>query len=95
MTSYWYLIDCRIRSWLIPSRGPRGTIARYLNTLCIVQDDDEMIHSQFNDMASTNANSKSTIVAKDGEDSNHGLKGYGRCHVVKRLGKHNTVLHNP
>ncbi|KAH6675822.1 heterokaryon incompatibility protein-domain-containing protein [Halenospora varia] len=51
---------------------------RYLwvDALCIVQDTDwESLQLQLNDMALVYANASLTIVAADGIDSNHGLRG--------------------
>ncbi|KAH8676521.1 heterokaryon incompatibility protein-domain-containing protein [Tricladium varicosporioides] len=51
---------------------------RYLwvDALCIVQDADwESLQLQLNDMALVYANASLTIVAADGIDSNHGLRG--------------------
>ena len=50
---------------------------RYLwvDALCIVQDDEQMKYDQINNMASIFANSCITIIAAEGEDANHGLRG--------------------
>ena len=52
---------------------------RYLwvDTFCIVQDDEEMKQLNINSMASIYANSYFTIIAADGKDANHGLRGIG------------------
>lgn len=50
---------------------------RYLwvDSLCIVQDNDATLTDQINKMASIYANAILTIIAADGEDANHGLCG--------------------
>jgi hypothetical protein len=50
---------------------------RYLwvDRLCIVQDDSRHFNSQLQQMASIYANSCFTIIAADGQDANHGLRG--------------------
>jgi hypothetical protein len=50
---------------------------RYLwvDSLCIVQDDETSSHDQITKMASIYANAALTIVAADGEDANYGLRG--------------------
>ena len=52
---------------------------RYLwvDTICIIQDDHEMKQRNLNSMASIYANAYFTIVAADGKDHNHGLRGIG------------------
>jgi hypothetical protein len=50
---------------------------RYLwvDSLCIVQDDETSSHDQITKMASIYANAALTIVAAGGEDANYGLRG--------------------
>lgn len=50
---------------------------RYLwvDSLCIVQDDEETRASQLNNMASIFANAYATIVTRTGEDTNYGSRG--------------------
>jgi len=55
-----------------------GTIhERYLwvDCLCIVQDDFGSLQHELNSMASIYANARFTIIAADGKDANHGLRG--------------------
>ncbi|KAF1813811.1 HET-domain-containing protein, partial [Eremomyces bilateralis CBS 781.70] len=47
----------------------------WIDTFCIVQDDDNMRHRQINHMSSIFANSHLTIVAEDGDNANYGLRG--------------------
>jgi hypothetical protein len=50
---------------------------RYLwvDSLCIVQDDEKTKHDQINNMASIYANASVTIIAEQGKDANFGLRG--------------------
>lgn len=50
---------------------------RYLwvDTLCISQDDSQIKSREIDSMAATYANAMLTIVAADGENSGHGLRG--------------------
>ncbi|KAK3366288.1 heterokaryon incompatibility protein-domain-containing protein [Lasiosphaeria ovina] len=50
---------------------------RYLwvDALCIVQDDDASKYQQLRSMASIYANSVLTIIAAEGGDANHGIRG--------------------
>ncbi len=52
---------------------------RYLwvDTFCIVQDDEDMKQFHIDSMASIYANAYLTIIAADGKDANHGLRGIG------------------
>jgi hypothetical protein len=47
----------------------------WVDCLCIVQDDKENLHRQLQDMASIYASAYVTIVAANGWDANHGLRG--------------------
>ncbi|KAF2107854.1 heterokaryon incompatibility protein-domain-containing protein [Lophiotrema nucula] len=47
----------------------------WVDSLCIVQDDESEAHQQINSMASIYANADVTIVAKEGKDAHHGLPG--------------------
>ncbi|KAF7951350.1 hypothetical protein EAE96_006666 [Botrytis aclada] len=51
---------------------------RYLwvHTLCIVQDDAEALQAELNSMARIYTTSCITIVATDGTDASHGLRGF-------------------
>jgi Heterokaryon incompatibility protein (HET) len=57
---------------LVESLGERYL---WVDSLCIVQDDDEWKCSQINNMASIYANSHLTIIAADGDSSDYGLRG--------------------
>ena len=48
-----------------------------MDIFCIVQDDEETKQRDLNSMASIYANAYFTIVAADGKDLNHGLRGIG------------------
>ena len=47
----------------------------WVDCLCIVQDDDENLYAQLQDMASIFAGAYVTIVAANGWDADHGLRG--------------------
>jgi heterokaryon incompatibility protein (HET) len=47
----------------------------WVDRLCIVQDDENMVHDQIGAMGEIFKNSYLTIVCADGEDVNHGLPG--------------------
>jgi hypothetical protein len=47
----------------------------WIDSLCIVQDDEIFKHSQINAMASIYANSSTTIVAAQGDNADYGLRG--------------------
>jgi hypothetical protein len=47
----------------------------WVDCLCIVQDDEENLHRQLQDMASIYASAYVTIVAANGWDADHGLRG--------------------
>jgi hypothetical protein len=47
----------------------------WVDSLCIVQDDNESKHDQIQAMAGIYANSYVTIIAGNGWDANHGLRG--------------------
>jgi hypothetical protein len=50
---------------------------RYLwvDSLCIIQDDEAMKYHQINNMASIFANASITIISRQGDDANYGLRG--------------------
>ncbi|KAF1960726.1 HET-domain-containing protein [Byssothecium circinans] len=64
---------------------------RYLwvDSLCIEQDNEEHKLDQINQMAAIYENSEVTIVAADGTDSNHGLRGVGES---PRIEFHQEIL---
>jgi hypothetical protein len=47
----------------------------WVDSLCIVQDDVESKHTQLEEMASIYANAYVTLIAANGWDANHGLRG--------------------
>jgi len=47
----------------------------WVNSLCILQDDEESKHDQIQAMAGIYANAYVTIIAGNGWDANHGLHG--------------------
>jgi hypothetical protein len=47
----------------------------WVDCLCIVQDDEENLHRQLQNMASIYASAYVTIIAANGWDANHGLRG--------------------
>ena len=47
----------------------------WVDTFCIVQDDEDTKQLHLNSMASIYANANFTIIAADGENANHGLRG--------------------
>jgi hypothetical protein len=49
----------------------------WVDRLCIVQDNSHHFNEQLQQMASIYANSCFTIIAADGQDANHGLRGIG------------------
>jgi hypothetical protein len=49
----------------------------WVDRLCIIQDDPRIFNEQLSQMASIYANAYFTIVAVDGDDANHGLRGVG------------------
>lgn len=60
---------------------------RYLwvDSLCIVQDDPESLHSHIDQMATIFENAVLTIVAGDGPDADHGLPGIFQPRVLKPI----------
>jgi hypothetical protein len=55
---------------------------RYLwvDALCVVQDDDRARQAEINTMASIFSEATISIVAKQGDDANYGLRGL--CHYL-------------
>ena len=78
---------------------------RYLwvDTFCIVQDDEETKQRNLNSMASIDANAYFTIVAADGKDLNHGLRGIGgnakprnvHCGIIRFHDGQEMIAHQP
>lgn len=63
-----------IRDAILLTRSLR---IRYLwvDSVCIVQDDDDLRNIHLNSMAAIYANSYVTFIAAEGEDANHGIPG--------------------
>ena len=53
----------------------------WVDCLCIVQDDAELKHAQIQEMGSVYARAYVTIIAANGWDANHGLRGI--CNVTE------------
>ena len=78
---------------------------RYLwvDTFCIVQDDEETKQRSLKSMASIYANAYFTIVAADGKDLNHGLRGIGgnakprnvSCGIIRFHDGQEMIAHRP
>ncbi len=78
---------------------------RYLwvDIFCIVQDDEEMKQFYINSMASIYANAYTTIIAADGKDANHGLRGIGGgakprnidCGIIRFQNGNEMIAHRP
>ncbi len=49
----------------------------WVDRLCIVQDNSRHFNEQLQQMASIYSNASFTIIAADGHDANHGLRGIG------------------
>jgi hypothetical protein len=62
---------------LVESLGERYL---WVDSLCIIQDDEVFKYEEVNDMASIYVNACVTIVAARGKDSNFGLRGVLRRH---------------
>lgn len=58
----------------------------WVDSLCIVQDDVESKHAQLNEMAAIYANAYVTIIAANGWDANHGLRGIKDVTETRMLG---------
>ena len=78
---------------------------RYLwvDIFCIVQDDGETKQRSINSMASIYANAYFTIIAADGKDLNHGLRGIGgnakprnvNCDIIRFHDGEEMIAHRP
>ena len=78
---------------------------RYLwvDCLCIVQDDSDTKRDFLNAMGSIYANACFTIVAADGKDADHGLRGLGHgsqdrsvgCNIIRFPFETDVVAHRP
>lgn len=78
---------------------------RYLwvDSFCIVQDDQEVKQKHLNSMASIYANAYFTIVAADGSNANHGLRGIGggakprnvACDIVRLPNGNDMIAQRP
>ena len=58
---------------IIQSLGQRYL---WVDALCIVQDDEQHLHLELNQMHRVYAGAVFTIIAGDGADANHGLRGF-------------------
>jgi len=69
---------------------------RYLwvDSLCIVQDDDIRKHHQIQNMASIYANAWLTIIAAEGQDANHGIHGIRHISKQRSFDQHIFKLSN-
>ena len=63
---------------------------RYLwvDCLCIVQDDAELKHAQIQEMSSVYARAYVTIIAANGSDANHGLRGIRNVTEPRHLSRY-------
>ena len=60
----------------------------WVDCLCIVQDDAEMKHTQLQEMGAIYAQAYVTIVAANGWDANHGLRGIRNVTEPRYLSRH-------
>ena len=61
----------------------------WVDCLCIVQDDDDTKRDQINGMASIYLNAYVTIIAANGWDANHGLRGIKGAAEARQLSSYN------
>ena len=60
----------------------------WVDCLCIVQDDAEMKHAQIQEMAMVYAQAYVTIIAANGWDANHGLRGIRNVTEPRQLSRY-------
>lgn len=66
----------------------------WVDCLCIVQDDEDTKHDQINSMASIYLNAYVTIIAANGWDANHGLRGIKGVSEARQLSSYNPYHPN-
>ncbi|MCJ1244755.1 hypothetical protein MMC30_001955 [Trapelia coarctata] len=66
----------------------------WVDCLCIVQDDEDTKHDQINSMASIYLNAYVTIIAANGWDANHGLRGIKGVSEARQLSTYNPYHPN-
>lgn len=71
-----------------------GETFLWVDCLCIVQDDEDTKHDQINSMASIYLNAYVTIIAANGWDANHGLRGIRGVSEARQLSSYNPYQAN-